>query len=165
MSPARKSELNELRLDFATWTGPAGPGDVQRQVDFLDFMVDDQSVLDWIRWCSDDPESEATIRTRYVTPFARTLPTAARRSAHRRLLLRDPPDVDARWTSLYVCPLCGDLGCGAVAVEVARSADTVEWRALTRVGSFPDETEPLSVGPFVFDRIAYTDALVSALSL
>ncbi len=148
--------MNELRLESATWEGDG------RTVDFLDFVIDDQSLFDWIRWCSEDPDPSA--RNQRVTPFSRTLPAKARKAAHRRLILRDPPDVDGRWTSVYVCPLCGDLGCGAVAVEVVGAGDRIRWDSVVKVGAM-GPPRVLTPGPFEFEQAAYLDALVSALAM
>jgi len=51
----------------------------------------------------------------------------AEERAARRLLLEEPPDVGER-VSLYVCALCGDIGCGATTVFVEPQDDEIVWR-------------------------------------
>ena len=45
-----------------------------------------------------------------------------------RLLLRAPPDLYEGRVSLYVCPECGDLGCGAVSVVIETDGSGIIWR-------------------------------------
>lgn len=54
--------------------------------------------------------------------------------AAERLLAQAPPDVDGR-VSIYVCPACADLDCGAVTVLVQRAGDELLWTdvALSRM--------------------------------
>lgn len=67
---------------------------------------------------------------------------------------------------LYVCPECGDVDCGTVAVRIAFSADTVVWSDFTLEVTYywDDPTERVqerypNVGPFVFDRVQYEAVL------
>ena len=50
------------------------------------------------------------------------------RATRGRLLLQAPPDLPPERYALYVCPECGDLGCGAVTAIIERVDDTVVWR-------------------------------------
>ncbi|NTW40220.1 MAG: hypothetical protein HGA44_10100 [Cellulomonadaceae bacterium] len=58
---------------------------------------------------------------------------------------------------LYVCPVCGDLGCGAVSALVERSASHVIWRDFGWEVGWDDGEEEIRFvgGPFVFDRRQY----------
>ena len=71
-------------------------------------------------------------------------------------------------SELFVCPECGDLGCGAVVAEIDVSDETVTWRAFRFVqdGDAPDDQWPIDVPgePFVFDRTAYEQVLADAES-
>ena len=44
------------------------------------------------------------------------------------LLLQTPADLSDNRRSLYVCPECGDLNCGALTAVVERDGDFVVWR-------------------------------------
>jgi hypothetical protein len=61
-------------------------------------------------------------------------------------------------TPLYVCPECGDLGCGSVTAEIAWSRNSVTWRNF----GYQNNYEPFTqdgvvphIGPFTFDRAEY----------
>jgi hypothetical protein len=38
-----------------------------------------------------------------------------------------PPDFPPDRVAIYVCPECGDLGCGAMTVSVSRDAEVITW--------------------------------------
>ena len=44
-----------------------------------------------------------------------------------RLARRAAPDLAHERTALYVCPECGDLGCGAVSAVVSGGAGVISW--------------------------------------
>ncbi|WP_394359909.1 hypothetical protein [Amycolatopsis sp. SB7-3] len=84
----------------------------------------------------------------------------------RRLLGRLPGDFDDGRVALLVCPLCGDLGCGAYSVEVVFGDDVVEWRAFgwqTDYEPFDDPEEYRFTGAR-FERTAYETLLSDLLS-
>ena len=54
-----------------------------------------------------------------------------KRSA-RQLLGREPSEFPDGRVPLYVCPLCGDLGCGAISVKVSFQDGCVVWSEFGR---------------------------------
>jgi len=50
-----------------------------------------------------------------------------------RLLLRAPADFPNDRRSLYVCPACGDIGCGAVTVVITEHDDKIDRLARLRL--------------------------------
>lgn len=50
----------------------------------------------------------------------------------RQLLGREPSDFPDGRVPLYVCPLCGDLGCGAISVKVSFQDGCVVWSEFGR---------------------------------
>ncbi len=65
---------------------------------------------------------------------------------------------------LYICAECGDLGCGGVTAVIERTADTVVWRDFGYQNDYePFEADDVvpGVGPIVFDRQGYLDALAA----
>jgi hypothetical protein len=90
----------------------------------------------------------------------------AQNDAIDRLLLKANGDFSDGRVSLYVCPECGDLGCGAISVALERRNDLIVWRDF----AFQNNYEALDldglgckgIGPFFFDRREY-DAFFDAL--
>src|SRR5688572_10905102 len=113
--------INVLELEPRLRQG--GNGATPRE--YLDFVVDGEplskriagdlaSCLGWFR-----PEENAM--------------------AIRRLLLEQPADLPNNRRSIYVCPECGDLGCGAVSVVVELAGDLVIWRDFGFQCDYEDE--------------------------
>jgi hypothetical protein len=86
--------------------------------------------------------------------------------AVRRLLLEEAADLPNNRRTLYVCPECGDIGCGAVSLVVERVEDKIIWRDFGYENSYEEviRTEGYEdVGPFVFNRAEYEQAIKRAL--
>ena len=69
---------------------------------------------------------------------------------------------------LYVCPMCGDLGCGAITVEVVRNPATVTWRDFRVEDGLDHGGEEIdlgALGPFTFDAAQYETALLQPIEL
>ncbi len=83
----------------------------------------------------------------------------AARTCVSELTLNDST-ADSRAILLYVCPLCGDLGCGAVQVQVSRSAYNFDWGSFSYVNGI-DDPKPLAIGPFKFEADAYLKTMLA----
>jgi hypothetical protein len=81
----------------------------------LDFVVDGESVYE--RHGAD-----------LISPLG-WLPEDADEQAAARLLRRAPPDAGDR-VSLYVCPECADLACGAITALIDRRGRDIVWTGL-----------------------------------
>jgi hypothetical protein len=140
-------EVSALRLEWKRRAG--GGGRTQR--DFLDFVVNGQSLsavvgdqISCLGWFVPDENAKAA----------------------RRLLLEEPADLPDNRRTLYVCPECGDIGCGAVSLVVERVGNKIIWRdfgyennyeAVVRAEGFKD------VGPFAFNRSEYEKVIKQAV--
>ena len=85
-------------------------------------------------------------------------------AAIAQLLLKAPPPIPPGRHMLFVCPECGDLGCGALTAEVALDAEGhVVWRDFAYENNYdPAMTERdrfRAIGPLIFDSKQYTEAL------
>jgi hypothetical protein len=79
-----------------------------------------------------------------------------------RLLRRLPPDLPEGRVSLYICPECGDLGCGAVSVIVEGVVGGVVWRDFAYQNNYEDavhRTGYEALGPFFFEERPYVQAM------
>ena len=87
-----------------------------------------------------------------------------------KLRIDEQADYPPNRVAIYVCPECGDLGCGAVTVAVNRDAEAVTWSdfrwEVNWYADHPGEsTIRFELGPFRFDYDAYSEVLNSALRL
>ena len=131
-------------LDVVWTTRSGGIDRLQRR--YLDFVIDGVALssrfnVDFISplgW-SDADEEEASID---------------------RLLGKSPPNMPNARTTLYVCPECGDLGCGAVTLLVQSEADVIIWKDFGFENNYEDavHTEGFQdIGPFTFDANQYRE--------
>ena len=140
-------ELSRLKVEWKRREG--GGGRTQR--DFLDFVVDGQSLsellgdhISCLGWLDAEQNAEAV----------------------GRLLLKESPDLPNNRNTLYICPECGDIGCGAVSLVVEWVGDNVVWRDFGYENNYEEivHTEGFEeVGPFTFDRAEYEEAIRQAL--
>lgn len=141
-------KISVLKLQWKRREG--GGGRTQR--DYLDFIVDGQplsvkiggdlaSCLGWFA-----PEEN--------------------RKAARRLLLEEPSDFPNNRRSLYVCPECGDLGCGAVSAFIEQAGANIIWRDFGYQNNYDNEVifgEYKNINPIVFERADYDRIIRGAL--
>jgi hypothetical protein len=87
-------------------------------------------------------------------------------AAAQRLLGTEPPDFEPDRVALYVCGECGDLGCAAITARVTIGRDTVAWDRLAWQcqHSEPDQTGLKPIGPPVFDRADYEQAIRAGIA-
>jgi hypothetical protein len=125
---------------------------------FLDFKVDGRPLYPEIRRRGHD----------FITGLwlDDAVARAAAVVAVRRLLGVEPPDAPHNRVSVYVCAECGDLGCGAITVDVGKSDAAVSWRDWGYQTNYDDEVHPLGLHDLpdvTFDRAEYEVALRDAL--
>lgn len=127
--------------------------------DYADFLIDGSSlferlqqehpVLDWIGclgWGRD----------------------RVQRDQIDRLLLIEEADLPRGRRSLYVCPACGDLGCGSIAVSIEKENGAFVWRDFGIHGddyASEPQTRLEGIGPFYFEAEAYEQTIRSAYGL
>jgi hypothetical protein len=79
-----------------------------------------------------------------------------------KLLDRADPDTPEGRVLLYICPECGDIGCGAFSVRVSRDADGYCWTDFA-YDNGRDAPKPLSLPKaFSFGAAQYEAALREA---
>jgi len=93
--------------------------------------------------------------------FVRGFPEAlALASSQLRL-----PSMSSERVLLYVCPECGDIGCGAYSVKVSRTTDIFTWSDFAYENGYEDARSIEHLGPYIFNAEKYEAAIVSASAL
>ena len=85
-----------------------------------------------------------------------------------RLLGRCAPDLPSTRVALYVCPECGDLGCGAVGVVVERAEGTVVWRSFAYENNYDGMVHHEGyddLGPFEFAESEYSGVIAKLAAI
>jgi hypothetical protein len=130
------------KLDLKWTTREGGGGKTQRR--YLDVVIDDV------------PLSER-LDADFISPFG-WFDLADQSASVERLLRKRPPDLSDDRVSLYVCPECGDLGCGAVTVKITGTPGGIVWAEFgiqNNYDAFVHREGLEGVGPFEFDGRMY----------
>ena len=71
------------------------------------------------------------------------------------------PELITGRTCFYVCPECGDIGCGAITAKIEFTDKTVIWKEFGYENNYsePDLNNYVEIGPFVFDRKEYSKTI------
>jgi hypothetical protein len=114
----------------------------------------------WLDFVIDGVPLNRSVRAD-ISVFATDLgPALLAAEADRLSLLGGASFADGR-QALYVCPMCGDLGCGAVSAVIERDGADVVWRDFG--WQTDDEPEPIEgyphIGPFRFDAVRYASVI------
>ena len=129
-------------LDVVWTTRAGGGGRTERR--FLDFVIDGVAL-------------STRLNADYISPFG-WFDAPEQDASIDRLLRNKPPDMPHGRTSLYICPECGDLGCGAITLSVARGPGVIIWKDFGIENNSWDmvQTEGFeNIGPFTFDGSRY----------
>jgi hypothetical protein len=124
----------------------------------VDFLVGGRSLYDLLGGQKRD--LSGAFLTKRDKIFRRTKENAATRASFSEL------GAGGIRLSLYVCPECGDLGCGALTCEAIRVGDKIVWRNFgfeTGIAEHPaDFASYTEVGPFEFDGHQYAETIARA---
>lgn len=139
----------DSKLELVWRVRPGGGGKTERR--YLDFVVDGRSLRDLLDtgdfigclgWLSPRADEEFV-----------------------QILLRKKPSPLATGRAmLYVCPECGDIGCGALTVKVEKTPDHFVWSEFGFENGYirsPEESKYVKIGPFCFNKTEYWQALQS----
>ncbi len=71
------------------------------------------------------------------------------------------PELKTGRTCFYVCPECGDIGCGAITAKIEVTEKNVIWKDFGYENNYsePDLTGYKEIGPFTFDKKQYCTLL------
>jgi hypothetical protein len=144
-------ELTLRRRPYVKLTG----GAFRSERNYLDFVVDGQSLLDGTRYD-------------LVTTLCREWALEEREKSVRRLLGEESADFPDDRRSLLVCAQCGDIGCGAVSIVLRFSDKTVHWQDFGYQNNYEPEIHDehlKSLGPFEFDLGDYKSKLTRGLDM
>jgi len=83
---------------------------------FLDFIIDGVSLYD-----------EISKQTDYISFLGWSGRPDLEGEDIKRLLGDGEPNASEGQCTIYVCPECGDIGCGAITVRVEKTGDSVSW--------------------------------------
>ncbi|MBB1287421.1 hypothetical protein HRH25_23810 [Flavisolibacter sp. BT320] len=121
------------------------------EVHYQDIMIDGQSLLDILEKGGED----------LVAPFGKVYIPAYAEKVMRIFQLREVSDLDDKRVMFYVCPECGDIGCGAITGKIVEEGDKIIWFDFAYETGAGIEEQLEQVSPIEFERDAYFKALDS----
>ncbi len=131
-------------LKFEHQLRPGGGGRTKRG--FFDVFVDSMRLLDRIGWQGAD----------LITPLGWG-PADSQVEAIRQLRSDEPASLPSGRVLLFVCPECGDIGCGAIAVRISRHGDHIVWNDFAHENGYEAPSSIVS-DSIEFDAKAYRHA-------
>ncbi|MYN47654.1 hypothetical protein GTP23_21690 [Pseudoduganella sp. FT93W] len=126
-----------------------GATTVQR--DSADFLVDGTSLLARLVTMNG---GHGDFMGCFVRGFAE-----AKAQALNELLLKVDTGSQQRRVGIYICPECGDIGCGRFSVMVERRAGEVIWSDFAYENGYEDPWIFEEIGPFRFEPSQYEKAI------
>lgn len=120
----------------------------ENNTEFFDFIIDGNSLYD-------------RVQSYDLISVLQHKEDAAQREEIEKLLLKSPSELDSGRYFLFVCPMCADLGCGAITVSIRIEGEKIIWCDF----SYEDgvATKTLNLDTFVFDRLEYSDSILSSI--
>lgn len=123
----------------------------------IDFLVDGESLLQRLVKV-DDGHAD------FMGCFVNGYPEQNAKNAEKLIVLAGP-DTDTGRVLLYICPECGDIGCGAYTARVTKADQYYTWSEFAYENGYEDARLLEDVGPFSFESDAYEKAIKCASSL
>lgn len=77
-------------------------------------------------------------------------------------LLQAPVQTGSVRVLIYICPECGDIGCGAYSARISSSNSAYIWESFAYENGYEEPHIIKGIGPFKFDRHMYESAIRSA---
>jgi len=73
----------------------------------------------------------------------------------------EKPELETGRTCFYVCPECGDIGCGAITAKIEMTDKNIIWKDFGYENNYsePDLTDYKEIGPFTFDKKQYCETI------
>ena len=146
---------DEIRLAPGSSSLDRMQPDGEHRVDFYDVLVNDRPLRELIVV----PQELAPLEFG-ATSLRDDLPPRVAIEQLDQLLGRKSGDFSDGRVALYLCPIDGDLWCGAVSAEIERTPEYVTWQKLGWQKPEPidgPEIDLFQNEPFTFDRRQYED--------
>jgi hypothetical protein len=146
--------MNSLAIRHLKRAGSSAPGATVTARDSIDFVVDGSSLLDSL-------VKSGGGHGDFMGCFVRGFPIENERKK-AQLTSAGEPDTEGGRYLLYLCPECGDIGCGAYGAKIRVTEETTEWYDFAYENGYEPARVLTSVGSFSFARRDYDATLEAA---
>lgn len=148
---------NIMTFQDAIRPGSSSNGCTSVERSFADFQIDGRSLLD-ILVTADGGHSD------YMSGFVSGYPEQNLRFADK-LIRCDQPHAEPCRVVIYICPECGDIGCGAYSVQIRSVSGEIIWEEFAYENGYEEPRVIVDVGPFIFSSAPYVRAVKAASEL
>lgn len=121
---------------------------------FCDFLVNGHSLLEMLDKLSGSKDGQPSD---LIGSFVVGYPEHNQQKRDQ-LLLAAQPDTESGRIMLYICPECGDLGCGAYTVRVEKTGNHYTWNDFAYENGY-EPPHLIANTAFTFDAAAYEQAM------
>ncbi len=138
------------KLELVWRNRKGGHGKTQR--DYLDFVVNGKSLSD-------------LLKTGDNIGCLGWLPPASEQMILEQLTAKRLSDLGNDRYSIYICPECADIGCGAITVQIEKTQNGFVWRNFGYENNYDEAMQDLEsyemIGGFHFSEAEYLQALTT----
>jgi len=142
---------NSLSFHLLDRKASASGGATTQARTSVDFLVDESSLL---KLLTKEDGGHEDFMGCFVRGFREE-----NLAKQKTLLATSPSETEDGRVLLYLCPECGDIGCGAYAVKIRASQGSVEWSEFAYVNGYEPPRPIKSIGPFLFAPEEYKDVV------
>lgn len=135
--------------------GSSSNGATVKQRDSADFLVNGESLLARLVATHGGHDD-------YMGCFVHGFPDAAKETLDE--LLVEETGAKCR-VGIYICPECGDIGCGRFSVMVEQHGGELVWSEFMYENGYEDPWTLEELGPFRFDASQYENAICEAAKI
>ena len=122
----------------------------------IDFIIDGESLLAKLSTANDDSSD-------YMGCFVKGIDDTAK--IYNTLTCKDKSELEDGRALLYICPECGDIGCGAYAVRINKINNQYVWQDFAYVNGYEKARTIQGIGPFYFNENEYEHIINEAKNI
>jgi len=134
--------------------GSSSNGCISVERSFVDFQIDERSLLE-ILVTADGGHSD------YMSGFVSGYLEQSLQFADN-LIRCDQQQAEPCRVVVYICPECGDIGCGAYSVQIRSFSGEIIWEEFAYENGYEEPRVIVGVGPFIFSSAPYVRAVKAA---
>jgi hypothetical protein len=123
----------------------------------IDFLVDGESLLQTLVKV-DGGHAD------FMGCFVKGYPEQNAKNAEK-LIVHEKPDTNTGRVLLYICPECGDIGCGAYSAHVTKTDGYYMWSEFAYENGYEAARLLDGIGPFSFEDNTYEEVVKCAAAL
>ncbi len=121
----------------------------QTEVNHHDFLIDGKSLSEIIGIGDLD----------MVGIFADWSNEKYNKIAAKEILLEEKASLDSERFCIYVCPECGDVGCGAITIKISETDTSFIWSDFGYENDYEEIREYKNIGPYEFEKEKYKELI------